>query len=266
MFARVTALAVVASLALPSRGSAQSAFGYEPGTTQYRVTQSAKVTQEMMGQKQDMQSTSLQLFTLAVTKPSKDTIAVTYTVDSIYATTPMGGPAPFLDRMKGMKVDLLLSPTGQLYSAKGPTDEQVPNASVMTTAFSGFLPKARPNLARGTTWSDTVSGKMNQFGIELDRKVISRNEVVKDTTIGGETAWILQRSDSTAMSGAGTGQGGPMTLEGSAIGKTRFYITPKGRLVGANGTEDSKIRVVLSANGMEIVMTTNAETKVEKAK
>ena len=266
MFARVPAAAVVASLAFPTGGAAQTPYGYETGTSQYRVTQNTKTVQEMMGQKQEIPSTTFQLFTMAVTRPSKDTIVASYSIDSIYVSTPMGTAAPGLDRLKGLKVEVKVSPTGEVYSATGPTDEQVPNASIYTDAFKGFVPRTRPNLARGVTWSDTLSGKINQFGLDLDRKVISRSDVLKDTTIAGTNAWIIQRRDSTFLAGSGTGQSGPMIMEGTMVSLSHMFMTPKGSLVGGRSSDESSMRVILSANGMEIVIKTSSETKIEKAK
>jgi hypothetical protein len=252
---------------VPSSLAAAQGFEYAPGTAQYKVTQTTRVSQEMMGQKQDGQSSSLQLLTMTLTRPSKDTVLATYVIDSVHATTPMGTPAPSLDRYKGMKVEVKVAPTGSVvYSVKGPTETEVPNASSLVTALGGYLPRMRATLGRGMTWSDTVSGKLTQFGIELDRKIYSRAEVVKDTTIGGTPAWKVQRNDSTTIAGSGNSANGPMSMEGNSLGKTTFYVTSKGMLLGADGTENSKVRVVLSANGMEINLTTSAETKVEKVK
>ena len=265
MRVRSNLAAAALTLVLPSVATAQG-FEYAPGTAQYKVTQTTKVAQEMMGQKQEGQTSALQLFTMTLTRPSKDTVLATYVIDSVHATT-MQGPAPFLDRYKGMKVDVRANPTGTVvYSVKGPTEAEVPNAATLVTALSGYLPRMRATLAPGARWSDTVSGKINQFGIELDRKIVSRVEVVKDTTIGGAAAWKVQRSDSTTIAGTGNTANGPMSMEGTSKGNTTFFVTPRGMLLGAGGTENGNVRVVLSSNGMEINITTSAETKVEKVK
>jgi hypothetical protein len=266
MFVRRSLAVLSLVLALPAPSAAQG-FEYAPGTAQFRVTQKTKISQEMMGQKQDGETSAMQLFTLTLSRPAKDTVLATYVIDSVFATTMTGTPAPFTDRYKGMKVEVKAAPTGTtVYSVKGPTDLEVPNAAPLVTALGGYLPRLRANLAKGATWMDTISGKVNQFGIELDRKVLSRVEVLKDTTIGGTSAWKVQRSDSTTIAGSGNSANGPMSMEGSSLGKTTFYVTPKGMLLAADGAENGNVRVVLSSNGMEITITTAAETKVEKVK
>lgn len=256
----------VLTLVLPPAAAAQG-FEYAPGAAQYKVTQTTKAAQEMMGQKQEGQTNAMQLFTLTLTRPSKDTVLASYVIDSVYATTAMGTTQPFLDRYKGMKVEVRANPTGtNVFSVKGPTEAEVPNSGTVVLSLGGFLPRMRGTIARGATWTDTVSGKINQSGIELDRKVISRIEVLKDTTIGGASAWKLQRNDSTTLAGTGNSASGPMSMEGTVKGSSTFFMTPKGALLGASGTDNSSLRVVLAANGMEIIVTTSVETKVEKVR
>ena len=258
--------ALTLSLALPSLALAQG-FEYAPGNAQFRITQKVKVSQEVMGNKQEGESNGMQLFSLALSRPARDTALATYTVDSVYATTMMGTVAPFLDRMKGMKVEVRLNPTtGVVYSSKGPTDQEVPNAGALVTALGNYLPKMRPALAKGATWSDTTVGKVNQFGLELDRKVFSRTEVLKDTTIGGAAAWKLQRNDSTTIAGAGNTPNGPVSMEGSTRSKSTFFMTARGALLGGESGENGGIRMVLSTNGMEVNVTTSTEVKIEKVK
>ena len=55
MFARPGRLALALSLALPAAALAQG-FEYAAGTAQYRITSKQKAAQEMMGQKQEVES------------------------------------------------------------------------------------------------------------------------------------------------------------------------------------------------------------------
>lgn len=266
MFVRRSLAAVSLVLALPAPAAAQG-FEYAPGTAQFRLTQTTKISQEMMGQKQDGETSTMQLFTMTLSRPAKDTVLATYVIDSVVATTMMGTPAPFTDRYIGMRVEVRATPTGAVvYSVKGPSDTEVPNAAPMVAALGAYLPRLRSNITKGITWTDTTTGKTNQFGIELDRKIVSRVEVLKDTTIGGSSAWKVQRNDSTTIAGSGNSANGPMSMEGGSLGQTTFYVTPKGMLLGADATENGKVRVVLSTNGMEISVTTATETRVAKVK
>lgn len=252
--------------ALPALALAQG-FEYAPGTSQYRITQSSKVTQEMMGQKQGGEQTGRQLLTVTLTRASKDTLAGVMVLDSIETSNNMGMPSPSLAHLLGFKVETRLSPNGAvLYSAVGPKEEDVPMASQLTLGISQFLPKIRGKLAKASTWADTTSGSVKQYGIDLTRKVVSSYAVVGDTSVAGDAGWTIARTDSTTIEGSGVGQMGAMTVEGSSKSNTRFVLTNKGTFLGGDGSEDSNVRVVLSANGAEIGITTSSTTTVQRVK
>jgi hypothetical protein len=68
------------------------------------------------------------------------------------------------------------------------------------------------------------------------------------------------------MSGSGNTANGPMTMEGTSKSNGMLFVTSKGVYLGGEGTEDAKLRFVIAANGMELGMTQNSRTKVEKVK
>ena len=55
------------ALAVPALAGAQS-FEYAPGTSQYRVVQSTKAAQEVMGQKNEIESQSTQVVSIKLTR------------------------------------------------------------------------------------------------------------------------------------------------------------------------------------------------------
>jgi len=260
----VRSLVLVA--ALPALALAQG-FEYAAGTAQYRIIQNSKVTQEMMGQKQSGETNASQLLTVTLTRASKDTIAGVLVLDSIAAGNNMGMPAPSLAHLQGLKVNTRMSPSGAVvYSVSGPKEEDVPNASQLTLGMGAFMPKIKGKLAKGATWRDTTTGVIKQFGIDLTRTVVSTYAVEGDTTVASEAAWKVNRADSITVSGSGVGQGGAMTLEGLSTTKGRLVVSSKGSFLGAESGEEGNIRVVLSANGAEISVTTSATTKVQRVK
>lgn len=262
MLARMSWIALVLAAA-PGVAIAQG-FEYAPGTSQYRITQSTKVSQEAMGQKNEAETSSYQLFSLIVTRPHKDTLALAAILDSISQTTPMG-PPPGLDKLVGMQADAKISPTGALYSASV-KDSSVVGAIGLSEAVGRFFPRIRGRLSAGATWSDTTSGKIKQGGLEVDRRTISRYTVVRDTTVGGERGWKLSRSDSTSMTGTGTANGQPITMEGTSSGEGDLVVGQRGTFGGGQGQELSNVKIVFSANGLEVKIVQTANTKVEKVK
>lgn len=264
MFARPSPLALALSIALPATAIAQG-FEYSPGSAQYRITLKTKAAQETMGQKQEFESSSNQLLSVSIARPAKDTLAMTVVLDSISSVSPMG-PTPGLDKLVALKVVSKLSPTGAYYSSVVPSQDSIPNAGQLAEAMGSFLPRIGAKPGPGATWTDTTTGKAKQGGIDIDRRTISKYTVVGDTTVSGEKSWKINRETNTTLSGSGTAQGQPMTMEGSSTGKGAVFVSQKGVFVGGEGVEDASIKIVMAANGMEIGVTTTTNTKVEKVK
>lgn len=253
------------ALAVPALAGAQS-FEYAPGTSQYRVVQSTKAAQEVMGQKNEIESQSTQVVSIKLTRAAKDTVAMDITLDTIFSTNNMNVPSQMMDKFIGMKVAAKISPTGVFYSATGPGEQALANSSTLTDQMGNFLPRMRATLQKGATWTDTTTGKVSQGGVEIERKTVSRYTVEGDTTIANMKSWKVVRRDSTTMSGSGNSPNGPLTMEGTTKGVGSIFVSPTGHFLGIDGTEDATLKIVLSANGMEIGVTQSATTKVEKIK
>jgi hypothetical protein len=260
MFAR---MALALSLAVPGMASAQ-AFEYAPGTGQYRIKQATKAAQEAMGQKQELESSSTQLVTITLARQARDTIAMSAVVDSVTANGPMG-PTPGIEKLIGLKAEAKVSPAGSLYSAST-KDSSITGAVRIAEELGRFLPRIRGRLVKGATWADTTIGKLKESGLEVDRKTVSKYAVVGDTVVGGERSWKLIRDDSTSLSGSGVTQGQAITMEGTSIGKGAMFVSQKGTFVRAEGGEQSNVKLVLSANGLEISVVSSINTTVEKVK
>jgi len=262
MFAPPGRLALVLSLALPAAAIAQG-FEYAAGTAQYRITSKQKAAQEMMGQKQEFESSNNQLVTVNVARASKDTMSMSIVLDSISAVGPMGAG---MDKLRGSKVVAKLSPFGAVYSAVGPTDDSIPNGAQLTEEMSRFLPKIRARLATGSTWSDTTTGKVKQGTMDVERKVVANYKVVGDTTVGGEKSWKIARDAVTSLSGSGMNQGQQMSMEGTSNANGTLLVSQKGTFLGGESEDHATVKIVLAANGMEVGVTTVANTKIEKVK
>lgn len=264
MFVGHIRLALALAIALPAVGVAQG-FEYAPSSGQYRVTQKTKAAQEVMGQKQEFESTTNQLLTVTLARPKKDTLIMTVVVDSISQVMPMGS-TPGIERLVGLRADAKLSPAGTVYSVQGPKDTTIAGADAITEALGRFLPRIRAKLSKGSIWADTTSGKVKQGGMDIERKTLTRYTVAGDTTVGGEKSWKVVREDSTSLTGSGTAQGQPLTMEGTSVGKGAMFVSDKGAFVGAEGEEQSNVKLVLAGNGMEINVVTTTNTKVERMK
>jgi len=264
MFARTGRLALFLLAGAPAAAVAQ--FSYAPGTSQYRITSSMKGAQEVMGQRQEMESSSNQLVTVAVARAGRDTLQVTTTMDSIAIIGPMGMAPPGIDQIRGTTVVARVSPTGQVYAVTTPAPDSLTEAANLTYEMSNVLPKVRPGIKAGATWTDTTSRKASQGGLDIDRSIVATYRVAGDTTIGGQKAWKIARTAKVAVTGSGAQGGQPMTLEGTEDHMGTLAVTPNGNFLGYANEVQATIKVLLAANGMEVGITQNATTKIEKVR
>src|SRR5262245_8398982 len=174
------------ALLVPCMATAQDRFEYAATTGQYRLTSATKGTQEAMGQKQEFESSNNELLTVTVVRASKDTTILTIVIDSVAVVGPMGIVPPGIEKLKSSKITAKIAPFGMPYSVVGPTDDSIPNASQITDELSRFLPRIKAKLAAGVAWTDTITGKTKQGGLELDRRVVAKYTVTGDTTVKGE--------------------------------------------------------------------------------
>ena len=226
------------------------AFEYATGPSRYKIVSQQKITQEMMGQKNEAELKGEQLISVNVDRKSKDTLSVNVVVDSISMVHSMAGVMD-LSSAKGLKVSSLISPTGVVYSSTFPDSGM---AAEVGDDLARILPRISRTLAVGATWVDTLGGKTKRGGIDLDRTTIANSKVVGDTTIDGDKAWKIARASESKLSGSGSTQGQPVTLEATSTGNAFVYVSPKGTFVKLDGKEDIKIKITLVANGMEIGM------------
>ena len=258
MIARL-ALLSSALLALAAPAGAQG-IEYTDGTTRYRVSTTTTGSQTTPLGSSNFELGVQQQITLNLARQAKDTLLATVTLDSISLT----GAAAIADvsSLRGAKFVSLVSPTGRVYSSKSPTSSD-PVASQLAEGIVRILPAYHPNLKQGVTWADTSSGKVTQQGMELDRTVVSNFTVEHDTTIGGVRAFKVARVTSVKAAGSGTPQGTPVSMESSSTSNGKFYLSTKGVFLGATSIDDVNLRLKILAQGAEISLKQNAQTRIE---
>lgn len=260
---KVRTTAALAALLLTAFGvdaaGAQS-FEYAPGAARYKVATQQKVVQEVMGQKQELDVTGEQILSVNIVRKAKDTLGVTVVIDSIAMTNSMMG-AMDVAATKGAKFSSLIAPNGAVYSTTLPDTGAAAN---LGDEFARFLPRVTGKLAMGAAWTDTVTGKSKQQGLDVERTVITNSKVVGDTTIAGEKAWKIARVSEVKMSGNGTAQGQPISMEGTSTGTGAIFVTSKGTFLAADSKDDVKMKITLISNGMEVGMTMANTSTVTK--
>jgi len=255
-----------ASKAAAAAPAAPKDFEYAASTGQYRFTASSKISQSMMGQSQDLETSSMRLVSITVARAAADTLSLSIVLDSVSVVGPMGMSPPGMEKLAGAKFAAKVSPSGAVYSASGPSEAELPLAAGMTDELGRMLPRIKATLAQGATWTDTVADKPKQTGMSLDRQIISHFTVVGDSTVSGEAAWKIMRESTTTTSGTGASQGMALVLETSGTGKNIILISKRGVLLGEEGEEISNAKVTMTADGTEIGIKSTTTTKVLKVK
>ena len=258
MLARLALLSSTLLVLAASAGA--QGVEYSDGTTRYRVVTTTTGSQVTPLGSSKFELGVQQQITLSLAHQAKDTLLATVTLDSISLT----GAAAIADvsSLRGAKFISLVSPTGRVYSTKAPASSD-PVASQLAEGIARLLPAYQPNLKPGATWSDTSSGKVTQQGMELDRTVVSNFTVEGDTTIDGVQAFKVARATSVKAAGSGTPQGTPVSMESSSTSNGAFYVSTTGVFLGATSIDDVNLKLKILAQGAEISLKQNAETRVE---
>jgi hypothetical protein len=228
---------------------------YAPGTTRYHVTTATKGTQSSPMGSQAFDISVDQKLTVSLARQSKDTLMATLTIDSIGLHSD--GPMPDVGKYKGTTLTALLSPTGKVYSTKGPEGAD-PLLAQLAEGLGRFLPSYRRDLRAGLAWSDTTTGKVTQQGMLVDRTIIADYSVLGDTTVGGEKGFKVKRHSAMKAAGSGTPGGNAVSLESSTTDDATFVVSTAGTYLGGDSIDDIDLKLTIAAQGATIGVKQNA--------
>jgi hypothetical protein len=233
---------------------------YAPGTMRYRISTVNSGSQTSPMGNQDFHMDVRQLLTVNLARSAKDTVVATVTLDSMDIS---GAPSrPDLSRVLGAKFVSYISPTGKLYSTRAPEGAD-PVLTQVTQGVARFLPSYRSNLHAGMTWADTVTDKVNQDGMELNRTVASSYKVLGDTTVSGTKAFKVSRVSKAKAAGSGTTQGQPISVESATTSDAIFLLSPKGVYLGGRQNDDIDVKITILSQGAEINVKQTAASTIQ---
>lgn len=264
MLVRSTVTALLA-LAATTASAQDVKFAYAPGTAKYRVTSQTKQQQEAMGQKQEFEVSSEQRLTLT-TSGKGEAVNFSLRLDTLIVNA--SGPTPPLDLSKivGATYAGTMNESGKV--TKG--EITVPNggdaAGPQFQGLKRFVPALRPGLKVGSTWSDSSTTSFAQAGAQIDNTTLTNYRIERDTTIGGEAAWIVSYTSDAKISGKGNQQGADFLIEGTGKGTGMHFLGKKGLYLGRTDTEESNMTITVEAAGLVIPVITASQSKVELVK
>ncbi len=215
-------------------------FAYTPGTQRYRIEIATQNQRDQNGGRApaEFDYTTTQLVTVHVTRHSRDTLAVSFTIDSVSQQSALDAPKPDLSWEKGVQIMGTVSPTGQVYTFAPPASADG-RVRGLYAGFKYFLPAVRASLGPGASWADTAkerSGRRGPFdSVSTEKVVVSK--VTGDTTYGGQRAWRIERTGSLSLSGQGTEGGKMLRVAGDGTIKGVQYVSPTGVYLGSRVTQ-----------------------------
>ena len=252
------ALTIIAPVLTGAVLSAQN-VEYAPGTMRYRISTTTKGSQTSGANSASFDIVVLEDLTVKLAKPSRDTVTATATLDSV--SVKSSGGTPDVSKLKGITFVSRISPTGKFYSAALPQGMDAIGGQIVD-GVSHFLPSWRSNLANGTTWTDTVSGKVNQNGMDVDRTSISSYVVKGDSTIRGMKAMRIHRTTAVKATGAGTMQGAAVSMESTGTSVGSFFVTATGKFLGSDSVDDLGVKIQVLGQNVEIGLKQNGVTHI----
>jgi hypothetical protein len=251
VFTRALMLGGLTSALVAASAMAQDAkpFGYTPGTQRYRLTTVVNNQRDQTGGRAPMTYTvtTTQVVTVTLARKSRDTLALTITIDSADVDSPdLDTPKPDLSFERGVTLKGTISPTGHIYEFGSPAE--VGNATLATAnraalykSFQHFLPAfPAPDVHVGLTWSDTAQTReLHRSSFDsVVTQTVTTWKVGADTTIAGSHAWRLDRSSTIELSGDGTEAGQVIHLDGDGSIKSASFVNPAGIYLGARSSQN----------------------------
>jgi len=215
----------------------------------------------VQGQTQEAEVTTNQRVTVNIVSRAKDTLQYTITLDSVKVITTAPIPTGDQTKLMGLKFTGAMSPHGKFFSST-PSDTSAEVASAIDGMQRFLIPfSGSPKV--GSSWVDTVSSKVTRQGVDVSTQAISTYKLTGDTTVAGQKAWRVQRNTAIALSGSGSSQGQPITLEGTGTSTGAFFVSDKGQYLASNNEQNVDLKIGVPAAGMEIPQTVRTTTKVE---
>jgi hypothetical protein len=223
-------------------------FMYAAGTHHYRITSVDTRTQNQSGGRAPFEftTTTTQFVTLTLASRTRDTVALTLTLDSVAVTSTLDAPPANTDGLRGARMEGTVSPQGKIYVFSPGAGETDRIKIALYRAFSRFLSAVPPQLAAGTTWSDTTSETFKRGEFDIKTSTVTTSKVSGDTTVAGQHAWRVERNGVISTSGEGTEKGVPIHLTADGTIRTVQVLSQTGVFLGSAGTQMTHLEMSMA--------------------
>lgn len=215
-------------------------FAYTPGTQRYRIEIVTENQRDQNGGRApaEFDYTTTQIVTVNLARRSRDTLALTVTIDSISQSSELHSPKEKLSWAQGVKLTGTVSPTGRVYAFEAPANADA-NVRGLYDGFRYFLPALHGQVASGVSWADTSNqrtGRRGEFDSVSTQKIVT-SKVTGDTTYAGKQAWRIERTGSIELHGLGSEAGKALRVSGDGTIRGVQYVSVTGVYLGAKVTQ-----------------------------
>lgn len=227
--------------ATPARATA---FVYTPGTQRYRLTTVVARTQNQAGGRAPFEFTNTTTMdvTLTLARRTRDTLALTLRVDTVFVASDLDAPPADLTGYRKATLTGLMSPQGHVYAFDAPRDASEP-VSNLYRAFRRFLvPFPSGDIGPGTAWSDTTTTTVAVGGFATRTIAITNSRIASDTTYRGQPAWRIDRTGSFTITGNTTTQPDTTRLSGDGTMHATDYVGLSGVFLGNTSTQNTQLQ------------------------
>lgn len=258
---RFRAVCLSSILALAPAAVGAQRLEYVPDSARFEVSTIATGGGAETGSAGTVRYETRQVLTLVLERAVADTLRLRLSVDSL--STQRGGILQ-LGVGPDVRVRILatLSPLGRVHRARIEPAEAAATMNAMDAAR--FLPMLGSRVRAGATWSDTIATPVTQFGLQVDRRVVTTYRVLGDTTIDGARAWRIARTTATTLRGRGASMGETLTFESSGEGSGTVYVSAAGRFVGASTADELRSTTRVGAEAASLSETQRVRTVVRR--
>ena len=137
-------------------------------------------------------------------------------------------------------------------------------AVVVANELARFLPRMRRDLRLGLTWTDTTNEQIDMLGIPVERRIITRSLVSRDTVLAGVRGWRIDRSSAVVFTGRGSMNGQQVRLEGGSNAEGVIVVSRAGRYLGSEQRDSVTTNFTIPATGAQVAMTQTQTATVRK--
>jgi len=143
----------------------------------------------------------------------------------------------------GLAMGAFLEPTGRVTHLATAGDNPV--VAMLQAALGDFIPRQRPGVRAGDTWTDTLQIHSEPGGGSLDSRVITTFTHGGVEEFRGNPAQKLDATFVTQVGGKMVISGGDATVTGSASGAGNYYIASDGRFLGGSRTTTQTTQITM---------------------